>query len=66
MLLENQSDLPALLNLAKALGLNSMVWSTDRDTKKPLITVAAWPHVASGETEMEALINLLDEINQAK
>ncbi len=45
--------------------MTSMVWSTDKN-KNPLVTVAAWPLMVSGETEMEALVKLIDTINQGK
>jgi hypothetical protein len=59
------SDLLDLLEAAKRHGLTSIVWGTERETKRPRITVVAWPYVASGETEVEALANLMNQINEA-
>jgi hypothetical protein len=42
MPLEDQSDLLELIQIAKKLGMTSMVWSTDREFKTPKVTVAAW------------------------
>ena len=51
-------DLQELIDVARNLGMTSMVWSTDKD-KTPRVTVAAWPTMVSAETEMEALVKLI-------
>lgn len=56
-----QSDLHELINIAKGLGMTSMVWATNKDGTLR-VTVAAWPSVASAETEMEALVKLIDAV----
>jgi hypothetical protein len=56
-----QSDLHELINIAKGLGMTSMVWSTDKD-RTPRVTVASWPVMESGETEMEALVKLISKL----
>lgn len=57
-----QSDLHELIEIAKSLGMTSMVWATDKDTKKSRVQVAAWPTFVWAETEMEALVKLIDEV----
>jgi hypothetical protein len=54
-----QSDLHELIEIAKGLGLTSMVWGTEKNGTSR-VTVAAWPTVVSAETEMEALVKLID------
>jgi hypothetical protein len=63
---EDQSYLLELIEIARKLGMTSMVWSTDREFKTPKVTVAAWPLMVSAETEMDALVRLVKMINQAK
>jgi hypothetical protein len=59
------SDIHELFEIAKGLGLTSMVWAKKKDNTWKVFA-AAWPLMVEGETEMEALVKLIDEVRKKK